>query len=242
MKLLYVSDIHTEFNVQLELPKVDVLVLAGDIGTFKKKTLLLNFLKYAATRATHVIYVLGNHDYWGTAIDVGSSKIQDLITKAKLHNVHLLDQATYTILDFGRSITFYGATLWSQASDAIQHEINDYSKIRGPSYNKLSASSIRAVHSKTSEWLNQTLEEIESDVKIVVTHHMPRLTHDCHQDPYSSAYRSDMTEVMERHNPDYWIYGHTHKADDVVIFSTRVLSNPLGYPGELEYSHKILDI
>ncbi len=41
----------------------------------------------------------------------------------------------------------------------------------------------------------------------------------------------DMVEVIERHQPTLWVYGHTHECDDQTIGQTRIISNQLGYPG-----------
>jgi hypothetical protein len=40
----------------------------------------------------------------------------------------------------------------------------------------------------------------------------------------------DMVEVIERHQPTLWVYGHTHECDDQTIGKTRIISNQLGYP------------
>jgi len=49
--------------------------------------------------------------------------------------------------------------------------------------------------------------------------------------PYMPAFNSlDMVEVIERHQPTLWVYGHTHECDDQTIGRTRIISNQLGYP------------
>ncbi|HOO82866.1 MAG TPA: hypothetical protein PK513_10230 [Alphaproteobacteria bacterium] len=39
-----------------------------------------------------------------------------------------------------------------------------------------------------------------------------------------------MQDIIEKHQPDLWIYGHTHECDDQAIGKTRIISNQLGYP------------
>ena len=34
------------------------------------------------------------------------------------------------------------------------------------------------------------------------------------------------------HAPDVWVYGHTHDSYDGVMWSTRLVANPMGYPNE----------
>ena len=40
----------------------------------------------------------------------------------------------------------------------------------------------------------------------------------------------DMTDIIKKHQPDLWVYGHTHECDDQTIGKTRIISNQLGYP------------
>jgi Icc-related predicted phosphoesterase len=44
---------------------------------------------------------------------------------------------------------------------------------------------------------------------------------------------SQMVEIIETHQPALWVYGHTHECDDQTIGQTRIISNQLGYPGNL---------
>lgn len=242
MKILYVSDIHTEFDNHPLLPEVDVIVLAGDIGSWERKLELISYLKYVSTRAKHVIYVLGNHEYYGTSIDIGLGKIEQLIVDAKLHNIHLLDMETYTIVDNHRKITFHGSTMWTSPSDDMEYAMNDYCHIGGYQEDVLIPDDIRDIHSEHQEWLEQSLKDDTSDIKIVVTHHMPYLTTKKDLHTYLSGYCADLTSIIASQRPQYWIYGHTHISDKTIISDTTCLSNPHGYPNELAYSHQIIDI
>jgi hypothetical protein len=42
-----------------------------------------------------------------------------------------------------------------------------------------------------------------------------------------------MVEIIETHQPALWVYGHTHECDDQTMGRTRIISNQLGYPGNL---------
>jgi hypothetical protein len=42
-----------------------------------------------------------------------------------------------------------------------------------------------------------------------------------------------MVEIIGIHQPALWVYGHTHECDDRTIGRTRIISNQLGYPGNL---------
>lgn len=230
----YISDVHTEFGNSPKISPCDVLILAGDIGTYKNKSSLIEFLKYSSTIATHVIYVLGNHDYYGSAIDVCVEKIHEIIDDNNLDNVHLLELDILTIPLGNRWITFFGCTLWSDITnhEFIQYNMTDYTKIRGPRYSRLTTRYIKSMHKTAVTWLDNALNESRADIKIVVTHHMPHLLSSGDDDPYDSAYRSDLSSIMDKHNVPLWIYGHTHQASDIIIGDCRCISNSLGYPGE----------
>jgi Icc-related predicted phosphoesterase len=69
---------------------------------------------------------------------------------------------------------------------------------------------------------------------VVITHNAPVINPNTKHrgSPFMPAFNSlDMVEVIERHQPALWIYGHTHECDDQTIGKTRIISNQLGYPG-----------
>jgi hypothetical protein len=43
----------------------------------------------------------------------------------------------------------------------------------------------------------------------------------------------DIVEIIETHQPALWVDGRTHECDDQTIGQTRIISNQLGYPGNL---------
>ncbi len=74
MKIHVLSDLHSEFAGFI-IPKTDadVLVLAGDIGT------KLSGLEQALTsRQIPVVYVAGNHEYYGAAIPKLTAELRDM--------------------------------------------------------------------------------------------------------------------------------------------------------------------
>jgi Icc-related predicted phosphoesterase len=69
---------------------------------------------------------------------------------------------------------------------------------------------------------------------VVITHNAPVINPNTKHrgSPFMPAFNSlDMVEVIERHQPALWVYGHTHECDDQTIGKTRIISNQLGYPG-----------
>ena len=72
MRLQIVSDLHLEFgNPVPDLAAgVDVVVLAGDLAEIRHPWLLAEAVQ-AWEGAEHILYVPGNHEYYGSDIDEG---------------------------------------------------------------------------------------------------------------------------------------------------------------------------
>ncbi len=103
MRLWILSDLHLEFG-PVELPRVeaDVVVLAGDVHKGRRG------LAWARERfaATPVVYVLGNHEYYGEALPRLREKLEG---EAAGSSVHLLENRAVEI----GGVTFLGCTLWT---------------------------------------------------------------------------------------------------------------------------------
>jgi len=87
MKLLVLSDLHNEFS-QFEpaLSDADVVILAGDIDN---KARGVRWANEAFTGI--VIYVCGNHEFYGGHIDHTLRKMRD----AARPHVHVLDNQSF---------------------------------------------------------------------------------------------------------------------------------------------------
>src|SRR6056300_571740 len=71
VRIQIASDLHIEYDndgivdpLNYITPSADVLVLAGDIGSFYKYEQLHNFLSRISEYFKYVIYVPGNHEYY----------------------------------------------------------------------------------------------------------------------------------------------------------------------------------
>lgn len=47
------------------------------------------------------------------------------------------------------------------------------------------------------------------------------------------VYGSDLTRIIDRYQPDEWIFGHTHHRAEIREGRTLVRNVSLGYPGEV---------
>ncbi len=235
MKIQIISDLHQEFGItQLSFEVADVVILAGDVNIGTKG---IEWIK-STIEDKPVIYVLGNHEYYKGSYPKTLNKIKALANET---NVHVLENKSVTIDD----VCFHGSTMWTDFSlfgnpriygSMCQEKMNDYKKIRrDPSYSKLRSIDTFNMHLRSLKWLENSLEESESKVNIVVTHHAPSpksIPVMYNLDPISSAYASNLEDTLTKYNPDIWVHGHIHEPKDYVIGKTRGICNPHGYIDE----------
>ena len=68
---------------------------------------------------------------------------------------------------------------------------------------------------------------------MVITHHAPVINPNTkyRNSDLSPAFNSlDMLDVIEKYQPQLWVYGHTHECDRQTVGKTLIVSNQLGYP------------
>jgi Icc-related predicted phosphoesterase len=235
IRIITYSDLHLEFGpVRTFRPdaSADVMVLAGDIITLKDFDPLDRLLQQWKKP---VLYVTGNHEYY-TQRPMNHDEQE---FKAWLESKHpqvklLLDEET----SLG-GVNFFGGTMWTdfnggnlRVMKTAQEQINDFRLIRNPDHSPFSPADALALHknfaSKLLHWFSKDL----SGPRVVITHNPPaiNLRSKFKGSPLMAAFNSlDMVEVIERHQPALWMYGHTHECDDQRIGRTRIISNQLGY-------------
>ncbi len=232
------SDLHTEF-APLQLPRVaaDLVVLAGDIGKGVRG------VKWAAAAFpnTPVVYVPGNHEYYGGAVPRTLEKMR---AAAEGTNVQVLERNELCL----RQVRILATTLWTDfalfgpeqvwlSSEVAAASMNDYKKIRtSPRFSRLRPADTRREHTVARAWLRARLaEETDAKMTVVVTHHAPSarsLAPRFAEDKLSAAYASNLDKLVETSGADLWIHGHTHHCVDYTIGATRVWSNQYGYPDD----------
>lgn len=235
MRIRVFSDLHREMEpFDPDSIDCDAIVLAGDIDV---KGRGLEWAK-TAFNGLPVLYVVGNHEYYGRAYP---KHVNDLKQAAFGTNVHVLENDTVTI----GSVTFFGCSLWTDfelmgdpriAGYEATTCMTDYKKIRlSPSYRRMRSIDTATIHRRSRRWLQQALTCHEGQSRVVITHHAPSprsLLPGYENDLVSAAYASELDEFVAASGANLWIHGHTHNARDYRIGDTRVLCNPKGYPGE----------
>lgn len=244
MKLKVLSDLHLEHCVASQVYPVgngDVLVLAGDILSakhFKSNGYLADvykrFLDDCSKNYQKVLYVMGNHEYYGYNYEGTKKKIRENLPD----NFYFLDNDTVSIEDWN----FIGFTLWTdfrnenplEMMDA-QTTMNDYKTIRiGSNYRKLNPNDTLAFHKASKEYLLNQLQTLNENV-FVISHHAPSYQSipQEYKKHANGAYCSDFDDLIYNHPQiKYWVHGHTHNAFNYMIGDCRVICNPAGYPGQ----------
>lgn len=232
MKIQIISDLHLEFgDTQIPFDQADVVVLAGDVHVGVKAVEWI--LDQIPDKP--VMYVLGNHEYYTGAYPKTLRAIEQAAAGT---NLHVLENKAVTIGD----VTFHGASLWTDFSlfgdpkvygPICQEAMNDYVKIRKtPSFSKLRSLDTFNIHQKSRRWLTESLKTSSSRINFVVTHHAPSIQSipkAYQKHPASSAFASNLEEMIEQLKPDYWVHGHLHEPKDYKIAQTRIIANPRGY-------------
>jgi predicted phosphodiesterase len=236
MRVHVLSDLHTEFeNFTIPKTDADVLVLAGDIGAK-----LIGLEQALVSCKIPVVYVAGNHEYYGAAIPKLTAELQEL---ARGSHVHFLENDEFVL----RNVRFLGCTLWTDfavlglenralAMWQAEQQMADYRLIRrSPDFSRLRPADTASLHVESLNWLKRQLELPFDGHTVVVTHHAPSaksFNPKYQTDLVSAAFASNLEGLMAGFKIDFWIHGHTHHCVDFVQNNTRILSNQRGYPDE----------
>jgi Icc-related predicted phosphoesterase len=231
MKILIASDLHLEFikfdheryiDMVLGSDKNGCLVLAGDISTVPSLEFVLRII---CSKFKHVLYVPGNHEYYGCSIDL----VNKLLSGLDIANLHVLNRKSVEI----ESINFIGCTLWSDFDNNnplskmdCQAGVNDFSVIK-----HFTTDDAVLIHRFHRLFIDSELRK--NSRSVVITHHAPSyqsIKPQYRHERTNGAFASSLDELIYEYQPLLWIHGHTHTTFDYSMDRTRVICNPYGYP------------
>lgn len=231
MKLNVLSDLHLSLGA-LPLPEndADVVILAGDVARPKEA------IAWAAGFARPVLYVPGNHEFYGGSIEGTLDALKALSEGTR---VRVLDDEAVVI----DGVRFLGTTLWTDfmlfgagekrtaAMREAERFMRDFSRIRlGEA--PFTPESSAALFARHAAWLERALDEPHAGPTVVITHHAPSRgsIHPRFADSLLNAcFVSDAERLLDGRRARLWIHGHTHDSFDYRVNGTRVLCNPRGY-------------
>lgn len=231
MRLAILSDLHLT-AAAMAVPDLDcdLLVLAGDVTRPQQA------IEWAKQCAVPVIYVAGNHEFYGGSLD---GTVAALRQQAHGSNVHLLERDALCI----GGVRFLGCTLWSDfrlfqdeaqraasVAEACQ-SIRDFSRITAGDA-LFSPAISQQVFDQSVAWLETEFAKPFDGTTVVVTHHAPspRSIHPRYAGSLLNAcFVSDLDQRIARWNPALWVHGHLHDSHDYRLAGTRIVCNPRGY-------------
>lgn len=237
MKLGVMSDLHLSMAPFAPPPiDADLIVLAGDI------TRPDGAIPWAQRLGKPVLYVPGNHEFYGGSLDGTVRRLKEL---ARGSAVRVLDNEAAVI----GGVRFLGSTLWTdfitfdsarnpglrQSAERLAIKlVRDFSRIRikdgGEALFTPAASAER--YAQNVEWLRGMLDTPFDGPTVVITHHAPSLRsiHPRFEaSPLNACFVSDAEHLMGIDRVRLWIHGHMHDRSDYRIRGTRVICNPRGY-------------
>lgn len=253
------SDLHLDMDVppkrfqfsDLWTPEVlpedkdTLLLIAGDLWHARKIYSYYgqSWLKQVAQRFQYIVFVLGNHDFWGGNIQKEYARAATELKKQALNNVFLLQNNT---LQFG-DLKLLGGTLWTDFDSANPYCLNEAARLMndykyvtwGAAYQTLRSTNLLGEHFKTKTYIFEQAKKDYPEQKLwVMTHHAPsyqsmEAKYDLPELKNENAlYFSNLDDQIKQSEIDLWIHGHAHYAKDYWLGKTNVVANPRGYANE----------
>ena len=118
--LLIIDDVHLE-NRPIEMKNQFLNILKNKIDTFKKMNKIpillcagdisegINGVEWISSLETEIIYICGNHEFWGQDYYENIENIKNYIHEKKYNHIHFLQNEMIVLND----IRFVGTTLWT---------------------------------------------------------------------------------------------------------------------------------
>jgi predicted phosphodiesterase len=252
MKIQLLSDLHLEADPDWRaqpLPGADLLVLAGDIGSYQAGSGLqdpdfgLTQFSRAAGWPTPVVYVPGNHEYDGFDFTEAHQRLQESCRRLGLHWLESSIWQTPWNGQDGRPVRLIGSTLWSDfdalpiAREKAFRAANYYLKKTGTRWQgePMLAAQIREQALLCQDWLRAALATPFDGHTVVVSHFAPSLRSADPRyglAPGTAGFCNALDDLLEQ--ADLWLHGHLHAPSDYQAGRCRVVANPLGYARKQE--------
>lgn len=260
MRIQLFSDLHLERYPDFEpdfAPDVDVVVLAGDIGSYQQGSRLesddFGLGRFSplrnGSRCPKVLYVPGNHEFDGLDFVDTYFRLQQTCEDL---GITWLERQVVTLGD----VRFIGTTLWSDfealagGQPSLPKKIQMREKaFRAANYylsknttlidgEPVLAESLRSMAFECQAWLRDALAVPFDGTTVVVTHFAPSLLSADPRyglTPSTAGFCNALDELFPL--ADIWMHGHLHCRNDYVVsgeragepWSCRVVANPRGY-------------
>jgi Icc-related predicted phosphoesterase len=247
MRLQILSDLHLERHPDWRptpAPGADVLVLAGDIGSYQDGSRLngddFGLARFAPARHPgawrEVLFVPGNHEYDGLDHDITRARLRATCERL---GIVWLDRAVHHI----DGVRFIGTTLWSDFAalgriDKAQRAADWYLSRNTTRRDgrPLLAADLREMALDCQRWLRGALAEPhEAGATVVVTHFAPTLASADPRyglTPGTAGFCNALDDLLE--GVTLWVHGHLHCPVNHLTRGCRIVANPFGYASKGE--------
>jgi len=244
MKIQLLSDLHLEVHPHLfpqPAPGADLLVLAGDIGSYQGGSLLTDadfgLARFSPLQGwpVPVLYVPGNHEYDGLDFDAAHNGLRQTCERL---GILWLERGTCVL----GGVRWIGTTLWSDF-DALApppattlldappltevlrlrekafRAANFYLKKTGTTRHgqPMLAEAVREQALLCQEWLREALAKPFDGKTVVITHFAPSLRSADPRyglTPGTAGFCNALDELLPA--ADLWLHGHLHAPSDYV--------------------------
>lgn len=253
------SDLHLESQPGFQAtpaPGADLLVLAGDIGSYQQGSQLaeddFGLARFSPLRGwpVPVLYVPGNHEYDNLDFDATHARLR---ASCERLGIHWLEREELVIGD----VRFLGTTLWADF-DALALQpgrpepgLAEVLKLRHKAFRAANfylekAAAMRAgkpmlapewreLALECQAWLQAALARPFAGSTVVVTHFAPSLRSADPRyglRPGTAGFCNSLDGWLAQ--AQLWLHGHLHCQHDYVEHGCRVLANTLGYAAKGE--------
>ncbi|MEY2619850.1 MAG: hypothetical protein RL522_2852 [Pseudomonadota bacterium] len=255
VKIQLLSDLHLEVHPQyrpVPAPDADLLVLAGDIGSYQAGSRLAD-ADFGLTRfsprqgwPTPVLYVPGNHEYDGLEFDEAHARLRETCERLAITWLEREVHVTH-------GVRFVGTTLWSDFEALVpsQGPLTAQMKarekaLRAADFYLRKNSTLRAGEPQLAQdlqvlgrecqaWLRQALATSFDGTTVVVTHFAPSLRSADPRyglTPGTAGFCNALDDLLAQ--AQWWLHGHLHCPQDYTHNGCRVVANTLGYASKGE--------
>ena len=257
MNIQLLSDLHLESNpyfVAEPTPGADVLVLAGDIGSYQPGSALTRLgiedfgLASFSPRSvseggagwpTPVLFIPGNHEYDGLEYDDATRRLR---AACERWGLIWLEQQSVAL----QGVRFLGCTLWTdfdalngdslnaslaareKAFRAANHHLRKNHALRDGV--PMLAPEVRELGLQSQTWLRAALSQPFDGSTVVVTHFAPSLLSADPRyglTPGTAGFCNALDDLLPA--AQLWLHGHLHCPQDYRRQGCHVVANPLGY-------------
>jgi predicted phosphodiesterase len=257
MKIQLMSDLHLEAHphwTAQPAPGADVLVLAGDVGSYQAGSLLKDSDFGLAQFSPHhgwpvpVVFVPGNHEYDAQDFDEAHTRLRQTCDRLGLIWLERETRTTAWTDQHGRPVRLIGTTLWTdfdalsaqattlaaqlKAHDKACRAANYYLRKSGATRGGVPflADALRAHALECQRWLRAALATPFDGTTVAITHFAPSLRSADPRyglTPGTAGFCNALDDLLP--HAQLWLHGHLHAPSDYVQQGCRVVANPLGY-------------